>query len=194
MVMSWIWTLFLLFSVIISTFQGRISNVSAAVAEGAQAGITLAISMAGSICLWSGVGHLMDKAGMTDGLSRLLRPVLCRIFPGTKTDPQLRKDLSANICANILGLGNAATPMGIRAAQRMTDPTRPGSATDEMCRLIVLNTASIQLIPANVAAVRASLGCRTPFDILPAVWLTSICSAGIGLSAAWLLGKLWRHD
>ena len=69
MVMSWIWTLFLLFSVIISTFQGRISNVSAAVAEGAQAGITLAISMAGSICLWSGVGHLMDKAGMTDGLS-----------------------------------------------------------------------------------------------------------------------------
>lgn len=194
MVMSWIWILIVLISVIFSSFTGKISNVAAATAQGAQAGITLAISMAGSICLWSGVGHLMDKAGMTGLLSKLLRPVLNRIFPGTKTDAQLSNDLSANICANILGLGNAATPMGIRAAKRMVDRNRPGIATDEMCRLIVLNTASIQLIPANVAAVRSSLGCITPFDILPAVWITSICSAGLGLTAAWLLGKLWHHD
>ena len=131
---------------------------------------------------------------MTGSLSKWLRPVLNRIFPGTKTDAQLSNDLSANICANILGLGNAATPMGIRAVKRMVDPNRPGIATDEMCRLIVLNTASIQLIPANVAAVRSSLGCSTPFDILPTVWVTSICSAGLGLAAAWLFGKLWRHD
>lgn len=136
----------------------------------------------------------MDKAGLTGALSRLLRPVLYRIFPGTRTDPSLGKELSANICANILGLGNAATPMGIRAAKRMVRPDRPGIATDEMCRLIVLNTASIQLIPANVAAVRSSLGCQTPFDLLPAVWITSLCSAGLGLTAAWLLGKLWKHD
>lgn len=194
MVMSWIWILIVLISVIFSSFTGKISNVAAATAQGAQAGITLAISMAGSICLWSGVGHLMDKAGMTGLLSKLLRPVLNRIFPGTKTDAQLSNDLSANISANILGLGNAATPMGIRAAKRMVDRNRPGIATDEMCRLIVLNTASIQLIPANVAAVRSSLGCITPFDILPAVWITSICSAGLGLTAAWVLGKLWRHD
>ena len=194
MVMSWIWTIIILFSVGITIKTGNISQVTAAVAQGAQAGITLAISMAGSICLWSGVGNLMDKAGMTGALSRILRPVLKRIFPGTKTSPALERDLSANICANILGLGNAATPMGIRAARRMVRPDRPGEATDEMCRLIVLNTASIQLIPANVAAVRTSLGCMTPFDILPAVWITSICSAGLGLSAAWLLGKLWKHD
>ena len=84
--------------------------------------------------------------------------------------------------------------MGIRATKRMIDPKRPGLATDQMCRLIVLNTASIQLIPANVAAVRSSLGCATPFDILPAVWLTSLCSAGMGLLAAFFLGKVWRHD
>ena len=76
----------------------------------------------------------------------------------------------------------------------MKDPKNPGRATDEMCRLVVLNTASIQLIPATVAAVRLSLGCRTPFDILPAVWLTSLCSAALGLSAAAIFGKLWRHD
>lgn len=194
MVMSWIWILIVLFSVTISSITGNISQVSAATAQGAQSGITLAISMAGSICLWSGVGNLMDKAGLTGALSRLLRPVLCRLFPGTKTDPSLGKELSANICANILGLGNAATPMGIRAAKRMVRPDRPGVATDEMCRLIVLNTASIQLIPANVAAVRSSLGCQTPFDLLPAVWITSLCSAGLGLTAAWLLGRLWKHD
>lgn len=193
MVMSWIWMLIVVISLIFSTFSGQISAVAAATSQGAQAGITLAVSIAGSICLWSGVGNLMDKAGMTGALAKFLRPVLQRIFPGTRTDPQLGKDLSANICANILGLGNAATPMGIRAVKRMADPDRPGIATDEMCRLIVLNTASIQLIPANVAAVRASLGCATPFDILPAVWVTSICSAGLGLTAAWILGKLWRN-
>ena len=94
-----------------------------------------------------------------------------------------------DFAANLLGLGNAATPMGIQAAQRMK---RGGTATDELCRLIVLNTASIQLIPANVAAVRSALGCATPFDILPAVWVTSLCSAGLGVTAAWVLGKVWR--
>jgi spore maturation protein A len=84
--------------------------------------------------------------------------------------------------------------MGIKAAKRLTDPSRPALATDELCRLIVLNTASIQLIPANVAAVRVSLGCETPFDILPAVWITSLCSAGLGVAAAFFLGKLWQHE
>lgn len=194
MIMSWIWLIILVFSVGVSMVTGTIGEVSAATAQGAQAGVTLAIAMAGSICLWSGVGAVMDKAGITGAMSRLLRPILGRIFPSSRTDPALSNALSANVCANILGLGNAATPMGIQAAKRMVRPDKPAIATDELCRLIVLNTASIQLIPANVAAVRASLGCSKPFDILPAVWLTSFCSAGLGLAAAWLLGKVWRHD
>lgn len=194
MIMSWIWIGIIVFSVGVSMVTGTIGAVSAATAQGAQAGITLAIAMAGSICLWSGVGAVMDKAGMTGAMSRLLRPILGRIFPSSRTNPALSNALGANVCANILGLGNAATPMGIKAAKRMVRPDRPTIATDELCRLIVLNTASIQLIPANVAAVRSSLGCGTPFDILPAVWLSSICSAGLGLTAAWLLGKVWRHD
>ena len=100
--------------------------------------------------------------------------------------------LSANICANFLGLGNAATPPGIEAARRLAKGCG-GKASDELCRLIVLNTASIQLIPANVAAVRSGLGCPSPFDILPAVWVTSLCSAGLGVAMAWLLGRLTRH-
>ena len=136
----------------------------------------------------------MERTGLTTMLSKLLQPLLSRLFPSTRTDPQARSYLSANICANIMGLGNAATPMGIQAARRLIDPSRPGIATDELCRLIVLNTASIQLIPANVAAVRSGLGCATPFDILPAVWITSLSSAGLGMLCAWGLGKVWRHD
>ena len=191
MVMSWIWTGLVAISLAASVLLGNGSALSTAVPQGAQAGITLAISMAGSICLWSGVGRLMEQAGLTGMLSRLLRPLLGRVFPSTRTDSTLENFLCANVCANFLGLGNAATPMGIQAAQRMARGCN-GIASNELCKLIVLNTASIQLIPANVAAVRSGLGCATPFDILPAVWITSLCSAGLGVMAAWLLGRLWK--
>ena len=136
----------------------------------------------------------MERIGLTAALSKLLQPILVRLFSRTREDALTRQYLSANICANCLGLGNAATPMGIQAARRLVDKKHPDRATDGLCRLIVLNTASIQLIPANVAAVRAGLGCATPFDILPAVWLTSFTSAGLGLLCAWALGKVWRND
>ena len=189
MVMSWIWTGLLLVSVCASLILGNGSLLAAAVPKGAQAGLELAISLAGSICLWSGVGKLMEKAGLTGILSRVFSPLLSRIFPSFKRDSVFAGYLTANVCANFLGLGNAATPMGISAAKRMK---RGEEATDELCRLIVLNTASIQLIPTNVAAVRSALGCCTPFDILPAVWVTSLCSAGLGVTAALILGKVWK--
>jgi spore maturation protein A len=194
MVMSWIFTILLGISCLSALITGNGSSLAAAVTSGAQAGITLAVSLAGALCLWTGIGRLMEAVGLTQLLARLIRPLLHRVFPGTKSDPVLAGHLSANICANFLGLGNAATPMGIRAVQRMAERQKAGIASDEMCRLIVLNTASIQLIPANVAAVRASLGCAAPFDILPAVWVTSLCSASLGVAAAWWLGKLWAHD
>ena len=192
--MSWIFCVFTALACFCSVLTGRGNELAAAIPAGAQAGITLSISLAGSLCLWTGVGKLMDAAGFTHLLSRWLAPLLHRVFPGTKRDKELAAALSGNICANFLGLGNAATPMGIRAVQRMAQKAPPGIASDEMCRLVVLNTASIQLIPATVAAVRASLGCTTPFDILPAVWITSLCSAGLGVAAAYLLGKVAAHD
>ena len=187
MVMSLIWTLFILVSVLCSAVNGTVSQLNAAVTEGAQAGVTLAASLAGSLCLWTGVGRLMEQAGITGIFSRLLRPLLGILFPSSRMDPQLENELSANICANLLGLGNAATPMGIAAAKRLRVND---TATDELCRLVVLNTASIQLIPTSVAAVRSALGAQEPFSILAAVWLTSLCSAGIGLTAAWIFSRM----
>lgn len=194
MVMSRIFTAMTVLSCIAAMLTGSGASLAAAVAQGAQSGITLAISLAGALCLWTGIGQLMESAGITALLSRIIAPVLERVFPSAKNDRVLAAHLSGNICANFLGLGNAATPMGIRAVQQMAKTGKSGEASDEMCRLIVLNTASIQLIPANVAAVRASLGSAAPFDILPAVWITSLCSASLGVAAAWALGKLWKHD
>lgn len=193
MVMSWIWTGMIAVSFLFAAVFGRGKLLTAALMEGAQSGVSLTIAMAGAICLWSGVGRLMELCGITEVLARLLRPVLHRVFPSSRKDKKLAGALSANICANFLGLGNAATPMGIAAAKRLKSPGHPETATDELCRLIVLNTASIQLIPANVAAVRTSLGCAAPFDILPAVWISSVASAGLGVTLAWMMGKVWKH-
>ena len=192
MVMARIWCGIGIICIFSAILTGQGGALAAAVPAGAQAGAELALSLTGSLVLWTGVGTLLEAGGVTALLSKLLAPLLRRIFPGTQEDPALARDLSGNICANFLGLGNAATPMGILAVRRMV--RRPGLATDEMCRLIVLNTASIQLIPANVAAVRGSLGSAAPFDILPAVWITSLCSAGLGMAAAWALGRVWKDD
>ena len=194
MIMGWIFCIFTVVSCVCAAATGRGSAMAAAIPAGAQSGITLAISMAGSLCLWTGVGKLLEAIGATKALSGLAAPLLHRLFPGTRTDPVLASSLSGNLCANLLGMGNAATPMGIQAVRQMAKSSPDGTASDEMCRFIVLNTASIQLIPATVAAVRASLGCGTPFDILPAVWITSFCSAGMGVAAAYFLGKVWTHD
>lgn len=194
MVMSYFYALFLGISLFGAFLTGNGSALATATVQGAQTGISLSISLAGPLCLWSGVGMLMERIGMTEKLSVIFRPVLHKIFPSTKQDPKLSASLSANICANLLGLGNAATPMGIQSAKRLCNPHNPTVAGDELCRLVVLNTASIQLIPTNVAAIRSSLGCSSPFDILPAVWLTSLCSAGLGVLASYLLGRIWKHD
>jgi spore maturation protein A len=188
--MGWIYTGLITLSVTASFMLGQGSQLALAIPQGAQAGINLALSMAGSICLWTGVGRLMEKAGFTRFLSKLLRPLLSRLFPSSTDDLRLSGLISANVCANILGLGNAATPMGIQSARRLATE-KNGIASDELCRLVVLNTASIQLIPATVAALRSANGCSTPFDILPAVWLTSLGSAALGLGMAWLLGRVW---
>lgn len=190
MVMGWIWTGILGASILFAMLLGTGRELASSVMEGAGSGVKLLLTMAAPICLWSGVGKVMDRAGITKGLSVFLRPVLKRLFPSSAEDPNLAGCLSANICANFLGLGNAATPMGIQAAKALSKHGQAGIASVELCRLVVLNTASIQLIPTTVAALRAAQGCATPFDLLPAVWITSICSVAVGLLMAWLFSRV----
>ena len=192
MFLGWFWTGAVLLGAVFAVWTGRGSETAAAVTEGAVRAVELCLSMAGPLALWAGLGRLMERVGLTTALARLLSPVLGRLFPASRTDRELAGTLSANVTANLLGLGNAATPMGIRAAGRLRDPKNPDRATDALCRLVVMNTASIQLLPTTVAAVRQSAGCATPFDILPCVWVSSVLSVTAGLVAAKILGRFWR--
>lgn len=192
MVMSFFIAGFFFLSLVCGAATGRLAEVSAAAMEGAQSAVELCISMAGALCLWSGVMTLMDRSGLSAGLARLLRPVLRRLLPRAGRDAETLAALSGNVSANLLGLGNAATPMGIRAAERMARGCG-GTASDELCRLVVLNTASIQLLPTTVAAVRSANGCAAPFDILPAVWVSSVLSVSAGLLVARILQAVWHR-
>jgi len=146
------------------------------------------LSIGGMLCLWSGVLEVMSRSGASDGLSRLLRPVLRRLFPRASRDRETLNALSANVSANLLGLGNAATPMGVKAAAGIVRLGEP--AAGELGRLVVLNTASVQLLPTTIAAVRAAAGAASAFDILPAVWISSLASVTAGLLCQrLLLGK-----
>ncbi len=186
MEMAWVWSGMVVLSLLFGTAFGRLDAVANAALEGAKSAVDLSLSMAGVLCLWSGVMEIMNACGISAGLARAFRPVLRRLLPNACRDEETLAAVSANVSANLLGLGNAATPLGIRAARRMARGCG-GTASNELCLLVVLNTASIQLIPATIASVRAAAGCQTPFDILPAVWLASVLSVAAGLTAAWLL-------
>ena len=189
--MSVIWTGMVVLSVLYGLWAGNGPAVAAAAVEGAAAAVELCITMAGVMCLWMGVMEVMKRSGLAELLSRLLRPVLCRLYPDCKRDKETMDAISANVSANLLGLGNAATPLGIQAARRLAAKS-PGVASDSLCMLVVCNTASIQLIPTTVASVRLSAGCATPFDILPAVWLASAMSVAVGILAAKIFARVWR--
>ena len=191
--MTVLWLILCGASVICSLFCGTQGALSAAAFSGAAQGITVTLSIAGTLCLWSGLSRVMTALGLDRATASFLRPCLKRLFPQTAKDDEALGKLCGNLTANLLGLGNAATPLGIAAVRRMKALSPTGSADDEMCLLIVLNTASVQLFPATVAALRASLGAAQPMDILPAVWISSFLSAGGGILAAKLFARRHRH-
>ena len=190
MTMTVIWTGMVVISVLCGLATGRGPEVAAAAVEGTSAAVELCLSIAGMMCLWTGVMEVMRRSGLADRLSRLLGPVLRRLFPQMARDRAVMDSISANVSANLLGLGNAATPLGLEAARGMAKKS-PGVASDSLCMLVVCNTASIQLIPTTVATVRAAEGCASPFDILPAVWLASALSVSVGILMCKILAKLW---
>ena len=191
MAMAWIWTGMVVLSLIFGILSGNLDEVANAAMAGAQSAIDLSVSMAGMLCLWSGIMEIMNVCGLSRGLARAFRPLLRRLLPDASRDEETLAAVSANVSANLLGLGNAATPLGIRAARRMARGCG-GVASDELCLLVVLNTASIQLLPTTIASVRAAAGCRTPFDILPAVWFASVLSVAAGLLTASFLSRWGR--
>lgn len=190
--MSNLLTIIMSLSLVFALFAKQGEQLGEAAISGAGAAVEFSLSVGAMICLWSGVMEILKRSGAVEAVSGLLSPVLRRLFPRSSKDAAILSDLSANVSANLLGLGNAATPMGIRAARGMARLGEPGIASDELCLLVVINTASIQLLPTTIASVRAAQGARSPFDILPAVLLSSAVSVCAGIAAAKLLSRLRR--
>lgn len=187
MLMTYLFTGMFLISLVFGFLTENTEAVSIASLEGASNAINLAISMAGVICLWTGVMEVMNQCGLSQKLAGFLRPCLAWLFPDVAHDPKIMGDISANISANLLGLGNAATPLGIQACKGLATQAKNGIASPSLCLFVVCNTASIQLIPTTVASLRAATGSASPMEILPAVWLTSLGAITVGISLCKLL-------
>lgn len=188
MLMSRVLTALLAAALLFGALAGRLPEVSRGVSDGAEQAVQLLLRMGGSLCLWSGIMEVMRQAGLAEKLARLLQPLIRTLFGSYARDKEARDAIAQNMAANLLGLGSAATPSGLRAAKRLHQLARQRNEPPHgVFLLIVINTASLQLLPTTVAAVRAGLGSANPYDILPAVWLSSVVSVAVGVLAARLM-------
>lgn len=174
---NYIWFGMIAASVLCALCTGRLGDLSTAVMEGAQGAVELSISLMGSMCAWLGFLKIAEKSGLTALLAEGFSPLIDRLFPEYRNDREIKGKICMNISANFLGLGNAATPLGLAAMQAMQakNPHKE-TPTKGMVLFVVMNTASLQLLPVNMAAMRSACGSAQPFDILPEIWLTSLAS------------------
>ncbi len=183
--MNYVWGAMILISVVVGIIRGDFSALSQSVMNGATAAVELLISILGLICFWSGIMEIAKESGLTDKLAKLMSPLLSKLFKDVPRESEAMKYMSLNISANLLGVGNAATPFGIAAMQELKKLSDRGdTASDSMVLFVVLNTASLQLVPTTLAAYRSSYGSESAFDILPSVWVTSAAALLVGITVA----------
>lgn len=187
--MNYIWGFMMIISVITAAATGRTDETVNAVFEGAQTAVSTLIGLAGIMCFWTGIMKITEKCGISGLICKIISPLVKRLFPGS--GKKTREYISMNITANMLGMGNAATPMGMMAAEQL-DKENNGSAypSVNMCMLVVLNTTSFQLIPSTIIALRASAGSANPVSIIAPVWFASLCAVTVGVLSVKLMGKL----
>lgn len=172
-----IWPLFIIISFIFSIYSGNISNVSNAVFESANQTVNLCLTLLGTLCLWNGIMKIAVNTSIIEKLTQFLKPLISFIFPEIKNNKKISKEISMNIVANILGLGNASTPLGLKAMESMQKENRNKSnLSDSMAMFILINTASLQIIPTTVISIRSSLGSQEPAKIIIAVWVATIAA------------------
>lgn len=183
--LNYIWAGMIVLSLIFSFFTDKTQQLSVSVLSGANSAIELLLSILGIMCFWSGMMEIGKRSGLTSAIGRILRPVLRHLFPDIDEKSEAMNYISLNISANLLGLGNAATPFGLAAMRELRkEIPESDNASDSMLLFVVMNTASIQLLPTTIGAYRASYGSCRPFDILLCVWITSIVAlvAGVGVA------------
>ncbi len=173
-----IWPIFILISFSYAIFSGNLEQLNSSIFESTNDAIKLSIELLGTICLWNGIMQVASNTSIIDKLTNLLCPIIKLLFPEIRKNKQIQKEISMNMIANILGLGNAATPLGLKAMKSMQEENvQKDTLSNSMLVFIVLNTASIQIIPTTVIAIRNSLGSTNPTKIVFPVWIATICAA-----------------
>lgn len=193
--LNYIWFGILVVGIVFGILNGRADQVSKALVDSAGNAVQLGIGLLGIMCLWSGFMAIVEKSGVMNIISRLLKPILSKLFPDIKKEGAALNSIIMNLTANFLGLGNAATPLGLKAMNELQRINRKKeTASDSMCMFLVLNTAAIQLIPVTVIAIRTQLGSANPAEITVTVWISSICSTIAGISAVKFLSVFSKNN
>ena len=194
--MSYVFGIMIAGSFLFSLINGNAQALGEGMMASAEGAVTLLISISGMLCVWSGFMRIAKDCGLIDKLARLCAPLLRRLYPDVDVESDAFRYISMNISANLLGLGNAATPLGLNAMKELKKQNPTNVASDSMLTFVLMNTASIQLLPTTVAALRKSYGSEHPFDILVCVWLTSALALTAGLVSAKLLNRrdTWRSS
>ena len=189
--MNYIWGFMIIISIITAIATGRVDETVNAVFEGAEASAATLISLAGAMCFWTGIMKIAEKSGISDFICRLISPIIRFLFPGCGNDAG--RYISMNITANLLGMGNAATPMGMLAAQELDrENTTPALPSVNMCMLVVLNTTAFQLVPSTIIALRAAAGSADAVSIIVPIWFASACAVTAGVLSVKIMGRICK--
>lgn len=177
-----LWPIFIIVSFVYGIFTGRVEQMSNSIFESTANAVQLSITFLGTICLWNGMMEIVRKTSLMEKLTHLLRPAIQFLFPELKQNEKAKEEITLNMIANILGLGNAATPLGLKAMKTMQkDNPKKDTVSHSMAMFIVINTASIQIIPTTVIAIRASLGSNNPSYVIFPIWIATIGAAGVAI-------------
>ena len=186
-----IWPLFIIISYVYATINGNVEKINNAVFEYTEMAVNLTITLLGTMCLWNGLMEIALNTRLINVINKILNPFVNFLFSENKENKKIHEEISMNITANLLGLGNAATPLGLKAMNSMQENNKDKTRlTDDMATLIILNTASIQIIPTTVIGIRMSLGSLQPTKIIFAVWFSTICAAIVGITVTNICIKL----
>ena len=188
------WPCSIVISIIISILTGSLENLNNSVFESTETAVQLTITLIGTMCLWSGIMEIAVNTSIIDKIKRLLKPLMKFLFPKMRAQDKEYEEICMNMISNLLGLGNAATPLGLKAMETMQRKNeQKDKLTDEMAMLIVLNTASLQIIPTTVIAIRTSLGSNNPTQIIVPVWIATLTSAISAIIATKFFIKLEKR-
>ena len=186
-----IWPIFIIISYVFAIITGNTDKVNNAVFSYTETAVKLTITLLGTMCLWNGLMEIASNTKLINTINKVLNPVINFLFPESRNDKKIHEEIAMNITANMLGLGNAATPLGLKAMKSMQEKNKKqDKLTDDMATFIILNTASIQIIPTTVISIRMSLGSFQPTKIIFAVWFSTICAAFVGILVTKICIKL----